>query len=125
MDLDENVFFIGYQTQNIIKNYLEKSDIYLQYSIQEGFCNSVLEAQAMGLLSIVSDANGLTENIIHNYTGWVVPKMAPKLLANCIKKVLSTPDETLKQVRHNAIKRINRDFSLSKQKDMFFEFYNK
>ena len=46
----------------------------------------VLEAQVMGLLSIVSDANGLPENIIHNYTGWVVPKMAPKLLANCIKK---------------------------------------
>ena len=51
--------------------------------------------------------------------------MAPKLLANCIKKVLSTPDETLKQVRHNAIKRINRDFSLSKQKRHVFEFYNK
>ena len=80
------MFFHWLPNTKHYKNYLEKSDIYLQYSIQEGFCNSVLEAQAMGLLSIVSDANGLTENIIHNYTGWVVPKMAPKLLANCIKK---------------------------------------
>ena len=122
MDLDENVFHWLSNTKHY-KRLFEESDIYLQYSIQEGFCNAVLEAQAMGLLSIVSDANGLTENIIHNYTGWVVPKMAPKLLANRIKKVLSTPDETLKQVRHNAIKRIKRDFTLSKQKEMFFEFY--
>ena len=79
----------------------------------------------MGLLSIVSDANGLTENIKHNYTGWVVPKMAPELLADRIEKVLSMPEKNLMQIRHNAITRINRDFSLSKQKDMFFEFYNK
>ena len=125
MDLNENVSFIGSQTHNIIKDYLQESDIYLQYSIQEGFCNAVLEAQAMGLLSIVSDANGLTENIRHNYTGWVVPRMEPELLANRIEKVLSIPDETLMQIRHNAITRINREFSLSKQKEKFFEFYNK
>ena len=125
MDLDENISFIGPQTHNVIKDYLQETDIYLQYSIQEGFCNAVLEAQAMGLLCIVSDANGLIENITHNHTGWVVPKMAPELLADRIEKVLLTPDETLTQIRHNAITRINRDFSLSKQKDMFFEFYNK
>ncbi|MBK7870836.1 MAG: glycosyltransferase family 4 protein [Saprospiraceae bacterium] len=56
------------------QTYYEKADIYLQYSIQEGFCNAVLEAQAMGLLCIVSDAEGLPENILHGQTGWVVPK---------------------------------------------------
>ena len=65
---------------------MEWADIYIQPSIQEGFCNSVLEAQAMGLLVIVSDAEGLHENVINNVTGWVVKKRNPILLSEKLRK---------------------------------------
>ena len=62
-----------------IINYFENSDIYIQYSLQEGFCNAVLEAQAMGVLPIVSNAEGLSENVINCQTGWdIIPKTIQK-----------------------------------------------
>ena len=63
LGLKENVKFLGKLNHSDVKMELEKTDIYLQYSIQEGFCNAVLEAQAMGKLCIVSNAEGLPENV--------------------------------------------------------------
>ena len=67
----------------------------IQYSIEEGFCNAVLEAQSMGVLTIVSNASGLMENIIDGKTGWVVPKRKPNLLAKKIKQITSMKEEKL------------------------------
>ena len=78
LGLSECVHLLGPVEHDQIKKYYHKSHIYIQYSVQEGFCNSVLEAQAMGLLTFVSDAEGLSENVINDKTGWVIPKRRPK-----------------------------------------------
>ena len=95
----------------------------MQYSVQEGFCNAVLEAQATGLLCIVSDAEGLPENVLHGITGWVVPKRRPDLLAGQIESVLHMPPEQREQIRRQAIERVRREFNLEKQQREFLEFY--
>src|SRR5690606_23867831 len=59
LGLGDCVTFTGKLPPEEVKKQLQQTDIYLQYSIQEGFCNAVLEAQAMGLLCVVSDAEGL------------------------------------------------------------------
>ena len=82
--------------------YDKKGDFYIQYSIQEGFCNAVLEAQAMGLLCIVSDADGLSENVLHNETGWVVPKRNPTLLAQKMIETIDLNDTEKSKIRENA-----------------------
>ena len=82
LGLEDNVNFTGYLEHKLIKKY-QNSDIYLQYSIQEGFCNALLEAQSMGLICIASDAEGLKENISDNITGYIVKK---GIHSNCIKK---------------------------------------
>ena len=48
---------------------MKNSDVYIQSSVQEGFGNAVLEAQASGLCCIVSDAEGLSENVLNEKTG--------------------------------------------------------
>ena len=78
-NLSQSKYKIDYQNSDTLNVIMHS--IYLQYSIQEGFCNAVLEAQALGLLTIVSDAEGLPENVIHGETGWVVPKRKPKFFA--------------------------------------------
>ena len=123
LGLNKSVKFIGRVKHSEIKKIYEKSDIYLQYSIQEGFCNSVLEAQAMGLLVIVSNAEGLVENIIPDKTGWVVKKCQPKLLANKIKDILINKKYNLDFIRINAIKRINENFDIKNQIKLFKRFY--
>ncbi len=123
LGIRERVRFAGRLPHEDVKRAMEAADIYLQYSIQEGFCNAVLEAQAMGLLCIVSDAEGLPENVLHGRTGWVVPKRQPDLLAAQIEAVLQMPPEQHEQIRRQAVERVRREFNLEKQQREFLEFY--
>ena len=123
LNLKEQVVFAGRQSQSEIVAICQKADIYIQYSIQEGFCNAVLEAQAMGLWCVVSDAEGLTENVINNETGWVVPKRQPGLLAHKLIEITLLKGERVEEVRKNVRRRVRNDFSLQLQKERFLHFY--
>jgi colanic acid/amylovoran biosynthesis glycosyltransferase len=45
--------------------------------VSEGFCVSAIEAQAMGLPVVCSDADGLGENVVDGETGFVVTRATP------------------------------------------------
>ncbi len=124
LGLKENVQFLGKLPHAEVQMELEKADIYLQYSNQEGFCNAVLEAQAMGKLCIVSNAGGLSENVLHEKTGWVVPKYSSDLLAERIKKVLLMDEEEKLNISRNARERVRTEFNMEKQGREFLEFYS-
>jgi len=124
LGLKDNVEFLGKLQHAEVRTQLEDATIYLQYSIQEGFCNAVLEAQAMGKLCIVSNAEGLPENVINVQTGWVVPKYNPQALAETIHKVIDLSPEQKLTISQNAQKRIKEEFNIEKQQREFLEFYN-
>lgn len=124
LGISDKVVFLGKLSPEVVKSELEKADIYLQYSIQEGFCNAVLEAQALGKLCIVSDAEGQTENVIDKVTGFVVKKCDPIALANKIALVLSKDNQELEQLKKNAVERVRNEFNLEKQLSSFLSFYN-
>jgi len=117
------ITFAGKLSHKQVKAKLEAASIYIQYSIQEGFCNAVLEAQAMGLLCIVSNAEGLAENVLDGKTGWVVPKRQPKALAQKIKNVHQMSDATKIQIIAAAKARVKTTFNLNQQHQAFINFY--
>ncbi|MBR9915499.1 MAG: glycosyltransferase family 4 protein [Algicola sp.] len=119
----ECVTFTGKLSHEAVKRHLSQADMYLQYSIQEGFCNAVLEAQAMGLLCLVSNAEGLSENVIHEETGWVIEKRQPALLAAKIIEVQQMTEEEKQQIRTRAMQRVNQEFNLDQQHQKFVNFY--
>jgi colanic acid/amylovoran biosynthesis glycosyltransferase len=123
LGLQNEVVFWGKLEPKEIKEKLSLTDVYLQYSIQEGFCNAVLEAQAMGCLCIVSDAEGLGENVLDEITGFTVEKRNPKLLSGIILDVLALPTEEKQKMRENAMNRVYKEFNLQIQKQKFIEFY--
>jgi len=123
LGLQDCVEFIGRKIHTELPDILKFGDIYLQYSIQEGFCNSVLEAQAAGMLCIVSDADGLRENVLDGITGWVVPKRRPDLLAQKIIEIIKMPHANLLAVSNNAAERVKKEFDLEKQRQEFVNFY--
>lgn len=123
LGLRENVNFLGKLPHSQVQKELEEADIYLQYSLHEGFCNSVLEAQAMGKLCIVSNGGGFSENVLHGKTGWVVPKYSPYLLAKQIKNVLLMDDTLKATIAENARERVRDEFTIGKQQRKFMEFY--
>ena len=125
LKLNENVNFIGYLEHKKIKDFYRKSDIYLQYSIQEGFCNSLLEAQSMELICIGSNAEGLNENILNFKTGYIVEKRNPFKLYQKIKYVLNQKDEDLDKMRKNAKLHVLRNFDIKNQSQYFVSFFQK
>ena len=124
LGLTENVIFVGKVAHQEVKKYMDQSHVYLQYSIQEGFCNAVLEAQAMGLLCIVSDADGLVENVIDQETGWVIPKRNAILLAQKMADVLQLEETKAQMIKKNAMERVKNEFNLEKQNALFLSFYS-
>lgn len=123
LGLKEEVRFLGKLPHQQVKEELERANIYIQYSIQEGFCNAVLEAQAMGKLCIVSNAEGLSENVLHEQTGWVVPKYAPNALARTISKVVALNPQEKSTIAQSAQKRVQEEFNIEKQQREFLNFY--
>ncbi len=124
LNLSNNVQMVGYVPHDQILSYYKDADIYLQYSLEEGFCNAVLEAQSMGILTIVSDASGLKESVQNQVTGWIVPKRDPTLLSEKIKEIVSLNSEELDAVRNNAVNRIRKKFTLASQEIQFKNFFN-
>nr|WP_237691525.1 glycosyltransferase family 4 protein [Mangrovimonas futianensis] len=124
LGLKEEVTFLGKQNQEQIKEAYQTHQVYLQYSIQEGFCNAVLEAQAMGLMCIVSDADGLKENVLDGETGWVVPKRQPHLLTKQLLDVVHMPKDIHDRIRNQAVIRIQKEFYLKRQQAAFVAFFN-
>jgi colanic acid/amylovoran biosynthesis glycosyltransferase len=124
LGLQEEVFFLGKLAHAEVKQHLEKSQIYIQYSVQEGFCNAVLEAQAMGLLCVVSDAEGLAENVLQDETGWVVKKRNPKYLADRLQDIINLAPLEKESFRSRARARIIKNFDIKTQQKAFNHFYN-
>lgn len=124
MGIIEKVNFLGKLPHEEIIQRLKEASIYIQYSYHEGFCNAVLEAQAMGKLCIVSDGGGLPENVLHGQTGWVVPKYAPNALAQTISKVVALSPEEKSTISQNAQNRVKEEFNIEKQQREFANFYN-
>ena len=121
--LEDKIIFHGQMKHENINKIMDESDIYLQTSYQEGFCVSVLEAQAKGLLCVVSDADGLKENIIDNVTGWIAEKRNPEDYVNKIINIIEMKDEERMEVALTARKRIEKDFRIEDQKEKFIKFF--
>ena len=124
LGISEKVFFLGRKPQEEINLHMASHDIYLQYSIQEGFCNAVLEAQSAGMLCVVSDAEGLSENVLNSQTGWVVPRRSAVLLSKQIDEVLETSMKKKAQTSVNAKERVRSLFDIKTQNRYFYNFFN-
>lgn len=123
LGLVDRIILKGKLSHAEIVHCMNEADLYIQYSISEGFCNATLEAQAMKLLCVVSDGGALPENILHQQTGWVVLKKNPVLLAETIAKVINLPKSQLDLIRNKARERVENEFTLKQQQQAFKEFY--
>lgn len=65
-----------------------KSHCFVMPSYREGFPNTVIEAGAMGLPSVVTDINGSREIIIHKENGLIVPSKDADALYEAMKQIL-------------------------------------
>lgn len=122
LGLDEHVSLLGALSGAEVKAQMQWADVMLHAAVSEGFCNAVLEAQAMALPVVCTDADGLAENVVDGQTGFVVSRRRPQLLAE--KLVQLARDSTLRHRMGNAgRRRVLQHFQLSGQTTKFESLY--
>ncbi len=91
MGLDDCVRLLGAVSPAAVKREMLWADVFLHAAVSEGFCNAVVEAQAMELPVVCTDASGLTENVDDGMTGIVVPRRDPEALARGTSRLAADP----------------------------------
>jgi glycosyltransferase involved in cell wall biosynthesis len=110
LGIAERVHFLGYR-EHLLPVYAT-FDLFVLSSRREGICNSLLEAMAMGLPVVTTDAGGTKELVLDGQTGYVLPKGDVHGLARAIVTLAS--DETLRQRMGQAgRKRVEGEFSFT------------
>lgn len=90
LGLEENIILLG--KKNNPYKYIKKSDIFVQASYREGFSTTVFEAKILKKPIVITDAEGMKEQIQNNETGLIVPKGDSEKLAEAIEKLLDFPE---------------------------------
>jgi len=92
-----------------VRPYLAASEIVVLPTRREGMPNVVLEAAAMGVASVTTDATGAVDSVVDGLTGLIVPVGDEPALAGAILRLLRDPD-LRERMGRNARVRAVRDF---------------
>jgi hypothetical protein len=106
----KNVDFIGFVTDDKLKEYYSKCTIFVAPSLYESFGLIYLEAMAWGKPVIGCSVGGVPEVIDDGETGLLIPPNDEQSLADAIIRLL-TNNELRVQIGRNALKKMKSDFS--------------
>ncbi|HJU65746.1 MAG TPA: glycosyltransferase family 4 protein, partial [Gemmatimonadaceae bacterium] len=85
------VRLLGAVPREEVVDHYRHAHVLLHAAVDEGFCNSVLEAQAMQLPVVASDAGGLPENLADGITGFIVPRRDVRAMADRMWQLAHDP----------------------------------
>ncbi len=122
LDLENIVTILRPQSKYRVKEEMQSADIFLHAAVAEGFCNAVIEAQAMELPVVCTDVNGLPENVCDGVTGFVVLRRDPVIMAEKLEILAKYPD-LRKHMGKAGRKRVLKKFQLKDQIAKFTQFY--
>jgi glycosyltransferase involved in cell wall biosynthesis len=103
--------------------YYAASDCFVFPSYREGFPNTVLEAGAMGLPSIVTDINGSREIIEHGKNGVIIPSKDVNALYQAMEQMFLDKQDTM-AMAENSRAMIAERFEQSFVQKCLYEFYD-
>ena len=111
-NLSNKFLFIGKRSD--IKQIYRDLDLFLMTSLQEGFPNSLLEAMAMKVPSVVSAVDGIPEILTSNQNGILVHPKDVQGFSDSIEKVLKNKKLSL-FLTSNARKMVEIELSFKKR----------
>ena len=123
LGVKDQVRFLGALPRARIRDEMRAADVFLQASDSEGFCNAVVEAQAMGLPVVCSDAGGLPENVADGESGFVVPRRDPGALAGKLA-VLARDPALRRRMGQAGRQRVVAHFQIQDQVSRFDHLYH-
>lgn len=88
IDNHKAIEYVGPIFNEDLLAYYASADCFVMPSYREGFPNTVIEAGAMGLPSVVTDINGSREIIVEGENGLIVPAKDQRALLDAMKRML-------------------------------------
>jgi colanic acid/amylovoran biosynthesis glycosyltransferase len=122
LGLVDRVHLMGPLPRTGVREQARWSDVLLHAAVSEGFCNAVVEAQAMGRPVVCTDAGGLPENVADGVTGFVVPRRDPDAMADRLAALAADPALRMRMGAAGR-QRVLDCFDLTRQLDTFAKFY--
>ena len=119
----DDIVAVGKKMGEELLAYYAAADCFVMPSYREGFPNTVLEAGAMGLASIVTDINGSREIIVDGENGMIVPPQNEERLYQAMKVMLTSPADREK-LAGKARKMIADSFEQGFVRKCLYEYYD-
>jgi glycosyltransferase involved in cell wall biosynthesis len=116
----ERVQFLG--QRNDVDRILSQSQISLLVTNWEGFPLSILEAMRAGLPVIASSVGGVSESVIEEETGYLVPRGDARRLRDRIERLLTSPELRVR-LGGNGRVRYQREFTLTHSVNRTLDVY--
>jgi len=120
LGITDKVFFHGHQKH--MRDYYEAIDLLVLPSLSEGLPNVVLEAMALGKPVLSTDVGAISEVIIDNETGWIVPPGNAEALSKKLNEILLKPKK-LKDTGNKARDSLFPKFSAKERANKFIGLY--
>lgn len=124
IDTNEGIVACGPKYGDDLLQMYVDADCFVMPSYREGFPNTVLEAGAMGLPSIVTDINGSREIIENEKNGLIVPSKNANALYDAMERML-TDDKARETMKGNAREMIASRFERGFVQKCQIEFYKR
>jgi colanic acid/amylovoran biosynthesis glycosyltransferase len=123
LGLRDRVQLLGARRAADVRDLLAWADVLVHPSLTEAFGVAAIEAQAMGLPVVCSDAGGLPENVSHGVTGFVVARRNATAIADRLQALVDDPGLRRRMGRAGRL-RAETELSLERQLDGFEAIYD-
>lgn len=123
IDSNPSINYVGEVWGDELLAYYAAADCYVLPSYREGFPNTVLEAGAMGLPSIVTDINGSREIIVENENGMIVPPRDADALFVAMRRMVND-DRRRSYMASNARNMVGCRFEQGFVRQCLLDFYD-
>lgn len=120
LGLNSDVWPVG-QTKHV-PQWLGAADLFVLSSLNEGMANTLLEAMACGLPSVVTDVSGMDQLVRRPQTGLVVPTDSPEALASALQSLHADP-ERRRQMGERARDLILQRYAIARVADEHRQLY--
>jgi glycosyltransferase involved in cell wall biosynthesis len=114
--------FTGYRTG--VAAYVRRLSVLIHPSMNEGCCNAILEAEALGVPPVAYAVGGNPEIVREGETGLLVPDADEDALASAAARLLASPDEARKMGARGR-ELIRREYSVEQMTRRTLEVYDR
>ncbi|WP_434555444.1 glycosyltransferase family 4 protein [Prochlorothrix hollandica] len=122
LNLGSNVAFVGYKSQDEVRDYLQQADIFVLPSFAEGVPVSLMEAMAAGLPVVTTAIAGIGELVEDGHSGYLVKPGDPVGLAAKIWTLMADPAQR-QRLGDNGRQQVTAEFNLHREADKLSQIF--